>query len=557
MAEEVQQTLAEFDGLVVEDLQHGVDRLEIVGKDAIALLDKLVPVEGSTASVFFQSLMRQRQAVANVWRNGYVLPLTVRDPRCSPTKAMHSSGSTSTSTSMSTSLSWPKASVSSSASYTQSPLWMATDRIRLVSSASVPPSTYTVNHHKHTKEQSTVQALFAVLQGTSTTVPNDDNNAAATAATTTTNTTTVPVFLIRHATTNKHSPGHYSSSNCLPGFTLLLPSTWTSIFWQHFIDRGAIAASIDEWQYLQRQQQVLTFPIDYLDTNIGWTAYQDRLLTMQEEEKRKPAGKRTIWPFQRDELLALYHNDHVDEEDFAGHTCAVVRRQEYLSHFEIPNTLELFDKIDEAHDDWTAEAFEQPVSSSIPSSLPEMPYVTYLHMIVSPTGRGQVHPYARLYRPTAHDLKAFVLHTLQRKKKFDQLAEQREAAPVQSSVITSGKGMLLPKNTTVEDDVERDIKCSQSWRGVDLSTEEEEEAAAAAAEGPISNGRVCLGTVTSGDDENGSNDHTGIAFCRADVLYAMMACHYGRFNYVSSHQVVLFQNPGSQWLRPALLTYLK
>jgi hypothetical protein len=540
----------DVDGVTVEELS-SIDRLTLYGISTPKILHRLSGrknleqslshdntdkneekndgLSSIDANLLFLTAATNSVNLNNVWRSGYLLPVAFPDPRQCQSRIEDEQSSSTEANSMK----WPKVSLS------QCPLWTGT-----LSEFSSPPSDYDVNKAQRKSKEDLLSNLFGILGGkeSSHSVVQSSHKQE------------IPVFIIRHRTSNKAAPDHYISDNALPGFSLLLPRSWTKVFWQECINLGALPIGVDELAYLRRANNVLTFPHDYLDSDCGWQHYQERLQEVQQIEQLKPPAKRLQWPFQNETLLSLYHNsDDVEGDDFAGSSCAVVRRAEYLQHFmvTVPVQHNAVSEENQLHEDWNLDSFAVDDSNCPIPSLPGMPHITYVHIKMTPTGRGQVHPFALVFHPTVQDLKSFILHKLEKRRKFRSLQDQKKNDDQDKTTEKHFDSFMKRKpqtNTAVSEDhaIEESYLCSNEWAGVDISQSSSNHGTE----------RVVLGTVTSGDNENGSNDHIGIAMCRVDRLHEMMRCNYLRFDHPLSHRLILFQNPGSSWIRPALLEFM-
>lgn len=636
------------------------DRIELFGESSQnALLALLVydatgePHTTPALPFLHQSLKAPHSFLKNVWRHNYVLPVTIRDPRLGSAATDVNSPHVKISNSNSQSkLKWPNR-----ARVAESPLWSQSP----ASISPLPASDYAINSAKQRAKNHALETLCQVLQPTTLSTSNANQTKKEDTHDLQSLNALCSLLLVRHhcssTSTSHHSPAQSASApslseRCLTGWTLMVPRSWTRVIWQVLVTRGrALPVGTQELDYLRRAQGIVSFPRDYLDCNLGWQQYQDRLESLQRKEDAKPLGKRIQWPFHVCAQLRsdVFHEqtpiqtneqmdvpaEEVQETTMAvGSEVGVVRKPMYLQHFVMPalsserssiNGPEWRRDICESHIDWTyglrgPESDNYfPAQEHLVPPLPSLPQPTYLHCLIRPTGRGNPHNFAVILRPTARDLQTFLMHHLQRKAKRQQNKNQSEPTGSTMETVDQAEGreamstaarkkqqkkqrqlqqllqltdgllkhtdLSLSEQRSKTSIVDQKLLCSTAWRGVELSgsvgqsysaektvhesddtesekdeDDEDQEDNDEEKEDDDSGKytiddfqRTVLGTVTSGDDARGSNSRLALALCRADALHEAQRSQYLRCDHPLAHRLVLFQNPGSSMLRPALL----
>ena len=113
----------------------------------------------------------------------------------------------------------------------------------------------------------------------------------------------VPVLLIRTPAVD----GPIKQSG---GWDLLLPRSWSMVFWTSFVRSGAKVAGMMEWQSVFFERGTLCYPQSFPDSQAGRQfALDERKLAMEIHEK-KPPGKRPNYIFSviHDPFICQWEN---------------------------------------------------------------------------------------------------------------------------------------------------------------------------------------------------------------------------------------------------------
>lgn len=431
----------------------------------------------------------------NVWKNGRVLSISARDPRWHSDVVVESDNIINDIKT----LAWPKQS-------DESLIWHKSELCQVNSSFR---SDHQLNTSKNKRKKVRWSSVFSKLT-------NATNNSTGEVDIVPESTLSknlsaeIPILLIRHRS------GKYdgTASKCINGWSLILPSSYSMVFWRSLIQRNAVAVGYEEINHIQRATGVLSFPNDFLDCKIGWQHWLAGLDSLKRKSYLRRVEAIAV------ERILHARVDFIAESiqpasgsDIQEAKIAVVRNYAYLSAFNPQQAINAKDIQGQnwmlhanGHSDWNLDNYEEHEKLQ---TLPPTPHPTYVHVMIDPISRGQPLTFCAVYIPNTEDIKKITAHILTMKQK------------------TSGDKPSKRKK----------------WSGVLLENTNDAQ-------------RQLLGYVTSGAGVNGSNERKALVICDAAKLYVMMSRNFLRFNNPLSHKLVLFHNIQSNWLRPANFEFL-
>jgi hypothetical protein len=278
------------------------------------------------------------------------------------------------------------------------------------------------------------------------------------------------------------------------GWDIVAPTCFSSFLWSRLLFCGAKAVGIDDFNDLETNAGLSTYPRDF-------------------------------------DVTTSMKNDAADNEQSTDATCErkgviVVREKAYLKPFDpaAPSTnqrLQLYHK-DEEHE------HEVLISVAVPR-LPKLQMTTLITVSLVPTSRGVIRQGAHIFGvPSA----AFALWSA---------LESCKGQIAVGCLVGAWKGYKYVASNNINDinDINMDNDASSS----------------------------SIGVVTSGQQKATRNSRVGVGLCDASKLR-----HFFRLSILSSddnnnnnmvsllpsrtNSLVLFRNPSSSWLRPALVTII-
>lgn len=305
------------------------------------------------------------------------------------------------------------------------------------------------------------------------------------------------------------------SSVELSGWDIVMPSVWSTSVWKALQFAGAVAIGLDEAESLSLECGHASFPRDFPDSDAGSEYWKNKKASFERKIKKLP--KRDT-PFCRNLLRSvpdysfLFQGLNVAFGDFSlGMT--VVRNSMFLQPFvpeiswEMPKRrgLPLWKRMLELVDNEKAASTE--VIEPPPFPFPSMPFPTLVSVAIRSISRGSIKTGAAIYCPLQCDISSW---------------EEHKGAKRQCG-IDGGKRI-------------------GEWRGVKLLHNENE--------------RAVVGYVSSGSPSLLQTGSIGIGCCGAVQIYECLGqlCTYSRDTV--ARRVVLFRNPGSNYMRPAELKIL-
>jgi hypothetical protein len=514
---EVLQLVIDTNGLQIHSLgllEYSLSRVMLIGKDSTSMLRGLIlnslhQSHSSPTSQFLVDATSSTQRLNNVWKQGKILSVDLNDPRATYPSTINT---LITTPSTSASMRWPKNSA-------QSSLW-SNAAATSVQHAHQPQVQLTNKCHKnHTTLWSVIQKQ---LQNVQSGQKIDFSAVVASSRVTTAaqhDCCTVPILLIRH----RGSRVSCVHEQVLDGWSIILPSGWATDLLSMATKKGAVAIGVEELEHLQRKEGVLSFPRDFLDTTCGMDYWTSRQEAIEKLAKKRPTSKRQVSDFLS--LLTLRESVLQSNREMT-----VIRNNSYLQAFLPPSSSCLLSKEHVINVRRTLEMLEQdsslpaPVSDDVMEPLPVLPQATFVHMTIKPLSRSLPIAGCSIYAPTQKDVLGFVKQQVLHKER-----------------LQSGQNMQHGKSIS-------QWPLSKCWRGGKVEELSGRKSTTA---------RSIIGIVSSGYHRHCNRDNRGvIALCDVEMVHKTMKAHFELVGHPAAHKLVLFQNPNSRFLRPALIDYL-
>lgn len=478
-------------------------RISLIGESSMELLRSMMLRRfGKTPSCsnieFFSKATASTQTLNNVWQHGKILSF--------PSNNENFVKNISASTNSNAALKWP-------VDGSQSTLW---DINNLISSSQSGKSGDTIDSSARNNKsvwnliQKQLQNSFSGEPIDLTTVNNQLSQSEGTAD------NQFFVILVRRRNARKVQSLHEKDFD---GWSIILHSDHVKDVFVEFTAKGAIAIGVDEMEYLQMINGILSFPRDFLDSDHGslyWTEKENELMELI---RRRPKSKQQFSTFASiSSLLA-------DARE-AGNELTVIRNYSYLSAFSLPTssialTKEVVTKMELLVSNIDGGEEMYLVNNNI-EPLPKLPNLTFVHVRIRALGRGLPKVGGVIFATTHSDLLQFAKHHLSHKTRLH-------------ADMNGGRNKAFHENP-----------CPKSWHGLKVIDV-----------GEFSRDRLRLGVITSGyHDRCNRGKFEPIALCNVEKIHETARQNYELFGHPYSHKVVLFQNPGSQHLRPAFIEYL-
>lgn len=402
----------------------------------------------------------------------------------------------------------------------------------------------------------------------------------------------IPLLLIHH---EKIKQNHITSRS-LYGFSLLLPSPFASLLWNSLINFKTsdgfkpVALGEEEVHHLQKTEGILSFPYDYFDSSLAKEALIVEKKQRDEENQKKPKGKRAYNGFYEDIDKIFYRKIDADEEEKKEKEASIVRVHTYLTDFQPPETIvkdswfvktkELLSVLsstnttsDSPNNKRMKLTLEDRESFPLPT-LPTLPSRLHIHIVLTPLSRGGLQRGAVLFCPSEEDLIEYIRYSSLNKASIKEEEEEKKE----------------DEEEIVEDKKEkRHKKLLPRWKGFFDSLSQSKSLSDNSLRQPI--GYVTSGhkphtfitshavtpylyhlgksNISGGEDEEDIeekllyNCHNpkvkvhAIGFLSIQDYYEKhLDKSYGKLNHPLAHRLVLFRNPGSSYFRPAIFSIL-
>lgn len=339
---------------------------------------------------------------------------------------------------------------------------------------------------------------------------------------------TLPITIIRKRTlscgsipVSSQKPVRFRShipSITSEGIDLLLPSKYSPIFLRLIHHFHAIPAGLHDIEYLSRESgnSTLSFPRDFPDTESGRAYWRHRFVTQKELNKKRPSGKK----------LGLLYLSYLDKLPNFN----VIRSRQYLSVFDINDNISSF-KDSTNENACLFDTFYE---------IDKLPALTMVSVRIHPVSRGVPTEGAALYVPTSEAYDAYLEFHVARSKKIVK---------------------------------ENKVKHLGEWQGIHVQACHQNNEG---DDSVLSRNDMLVGMITSGRPLVGRNNGSGViatGFCDLQKLYDSSRAAALSYEHTHSalrsfkelasellsnqyHMLILFHNPNSDWLRPAILEYI-
>jgi hypothetical protein len=285
------------------------------------------------------------------------------------------------------------------------------------------------------------------------------------------------------------------------GWDVIVPSVWARTIWVALQFAGAAAIGLQEAEAIDTLSGQMSFPRDYPDTQAG-SEYRNRKKTELLVLIAKRPRRITSLCVKLEQSCYPFWNDLFDEDRGSP---VWIRTNSYLQPFLPPqqyssNAKPYWKTIREG----STNNSEQGVPNQMGVFPHTLPFNTMVSVSIVTVSRGVPASGAKLFQPSAEDIASFEYY-FQAKRNVDL-----------SGVRRLGE-----------------------WRGVDGGAGSRVEI------GMVSSGMMCLE----------SNRGVGVGGCNALRLYDTFRGNLMHHRVVAAAKhLVMFQNPGSRWLRPAVLS---
>jgi hypothetical protein len=563
------------DFTIEKDLNLG--RIWISGEKSIELLRRII-IPPSDASVnelknvsFFLNSVDTLHRLKNVWKNGNALSLTIRDLRLLSNDVKSSVASPD----RPSSFQWPKESGASD-------IW---SNERLKTGLSTFPSEKDIQQTKSSEKFLKWNQSLKTLQSSfrSTTISSSVLPAASKASSGSSD--HFHLLLIRKSSEMKLFDKFEVDSSLSNCWSIILPYCYVSSTWNACMKLGATVLGLEEINDISRLRGELVFPNDYPDSVVGWNYWKDFYQKELEKANRKPKVKQvsvsscyTSFSSMLDGAVTLDEENVVREVQIEGNESPsadfnqqylrvvsntgflVVRNREYYSTVIPPfysppdhrrsrsnsQSSESSQFVNNSnnhngilhcfnHSDWQFdESF--PERSEFIALIPRTPRPTFIFVTLRPSSRGLPITGSLLFQPTVRDLRLFVHHRISRKMLLSSKQENK-----------SNKKLNQKNSKNASSELFFDEEDGTEWKGIQLNSSDED----------LEHDRKVMGIVTNGfyPHTNKGQSSVAIALVNINLLNDMISWYYGRFSYPLSHCLLLFQNPRSNWLRPAVYRF--
>ncbi len=301
----------------------------------------------------------------------------------------------------------------------------------------------------------------------------------------------------------------------LEGWDLIVPRTWSKVLWHAVQFAKAVAIGSEEMTHLRKCAGVLSFPKDYPHTAAGARFWADRQQCAALINAARPARKRVASNTMQGLLRALSTGT-----DQTRDQPVVAVRGSHVDVFRPPSLAQYLLALDEEEE---ALGHEEVVDILLPA-LSRLPFATLLHVTLTCTSRGAPMDLAELVWPLEED---YVEWTKFKVGCKGRRSRDSDGDP-NASLSRDWKGHKLIKNVsgllTITDAKHNSVNYE---------------------------GRRLIGLVSSGQAPH-LNRSTVQGLCDALALNALFRNALGKFDHPQAHCLILWRNPLSGWLRPAV-----
>ncbi len=537
--DELQQSVDDYYGshadeeaqkIIVQNITNGINRFSIIGAGAASLIAKAFPTHQSNSlhstEVFYNKIINS-EGLLRVWQNGQILGINSIDHRYPP-----ENGTMNPSERSYERLIWPHSNTSS----LHSDLWDDQNRAR--SSSTFLPD------HVLNMRRSMLNHSRIYLKSLSAATINDKPSAFDSAL--------FPLLIIRNDIANRV---HSTDTKSVQGWDVVVPSRWGASIFNHLHLLGGRAVGIEEIEYLQLYFGNISFPRDFPDTEAGEMYWFDKSIERNEKIHLRSKCKPTKATKSADSSDSTDINDESDDDDGDGGTdppcsdseMAIDEVQDIaaVSSCKVVANLEkaVITTEESVRDDYYFKDFVivrekeylESFNPLLPNSeginanpLPELPFSTLVTVLLHRVGRGMPATGAAIYSPSVNDYMLYVHYNANKTKQTSLRGTRcgKWTGVELSNVSTPGNGHIFSNSTNnIEDE---------------------------------NGARILLGYVTAGNQYQYRFSDKAIGICDITKLHESYlalidaSSSLGKTHCEHGCSLILYRNPNSKWLRPAL-----
>ena len=508
-------------GVLIESVFPRLQRFSIRGSCSAEVLQRVVggraelPEEEddhNNNNTFFQSIM-QSEALFRVWQNGFVLGVNAMDnrflsgrkapPHYTPMREniksrVHAENDEKREKASGLNAQKKKRFLwKDRISYAQSPLWV--EGLRQAATESFVPD-HIINTWKHgyKERMKKVQSVNSDIL-----LPNawDESKRPS---------SSFPLLLV----CKQHTCVEGGFDATLSGWDIIAPAKWGSYLTNELNLAGARAVGLQELNDLRHAAGLSSFPSNFPDTEAGFSYWSsDSVLCPHRGSVYKPlkkVKKQVITKTKMQEIeklpwVDLFNEKHeriTDEDSDFAENVIVIRNEDYIREFDFNSSF---------------------LRGKIPAQLSPLPFPTMVTVMLEPSSKGVPMFRADIFAPICKDYQAWLKH--------HEIASRQVVKP-------TGRGRL------------------GEWKGVQLINEQSDPSE-----------RVLIGYTTTSSVSRRAIGHCHVGrlhetFRQASqYLLSLAVEHIDTSTNTtetptilrSAHNLVLFRNPNSQFLRPAKL----
>ena len=513
--------------IVVQNITSGINRFSIIGVGAASLIANAFPthenVSADSVEAFYNKVINS-EGLLRVWQNGEILGINALDHRYPRENNARNGYKRSYER-----LIWP----GSNASCT-SDLWDEQTRARA--------STIFLPDHQLNMRKNLLNSARMQLKCLAPTATNDASPVLGQAL--------FPILIVRNDLAYRAHSSNIDHAS-VQGWDIIVPSRWGASIFNHLHLLGGRVAGIEELEYLHLYHGHISFPRDFPDTEAGETYWLDKSVERNKKiylwNKCKPtkAAKATYSGDVSDS------SDESDNDDDASHcsdsemVVEEIKGSTTDSHREPVTNMNIVVEAAEevvsddnffkdyviVRDKEYLESFDPllPNSDGIDvNPLPTLPFSTLVTVLLHRVGKGMPAVGAAVYSPTLSDYRLYAHYHANKTKQ------------------TSLRGTRLGKWTGVELTNTSTPYNSHIFSSGTSDIEDEQGT------------RTLLGYITGGSQYHYHFSDKAIGLCDITRLHESYlalieaSSSIGRTQCDHACSLVLYRNPNSKWLRPAL-----
>ena len=546
--------------IIIQNITSGMNRFSIIGASAASLIAKAFTTRQSSSAhsteAFYEKIINS-EGLLRVWQNGQILGINCADHRYPREHDTRNSSRRSYER-----LVWPNTNASS----LHSDLWDDQNRAR-ASSIFLPD--HQLNMRRKMLNNSRIH-----LKSLSSTTINGKVSAFEQAA--------LPLLIIRNDLANHV---HATDTKSIQGWDIIVPSRWGASIFNHLHLLGGRVVGVEEIEYLQTYYGHISFPRDFPDTKVGEMYWLDKSIDrnkkIQLRDKCKPTrATKSAYSSNSSDINDESDDDDDDDDDnddddnddddydddnddnnndddddddvgaishCSGSKMAMDEVQDNSTGFNdkiIANLEKVAIASEESvrNDNYfkdfvivRGKEYLESFNPLLPNSeginvnpLPELPFSTLVTVLLRRVGRCMPATGAAIYSPLLNDYRLYVHYNTNKTKR------------------TSLRGTRLGKWTGVELN-NISTPCNSHIFSSGTKNIEGEDGS-----------RVLLGYVTAGNQYQYRFSDKAIGICDITKLHKSyltlidVSSSLGKTHCEHGCGLILYRNPNSKWLRPAL-----